>query len=472
MKQKVFCFLAVLCICVKLMAQPSATPAPGYIWVKTGTSNYISGATSTVPDISTGNTAYGTANDSDPSSCSQFCSGNCDGATTFGVSLFGAAGYPTGTVSNCEQRAVTLTQWTNAKPDAAVLNGATAGIVFLPTSADVTILRSASPGTVGTGAGSNINRGKLFGGFGGANTTRVNVTNNYNISWASTAFSGAVSGTEGWPQTGSFTANDPGGSNFSIYTDWYTGNYGNTITANNVTAIPVNNISQTGGNFEVVFGATSTLSASRQFGNADAFVETNAGMEGRASFAVLYDVWEILKILPLTLTDFSVKKTTAGALLRWKNNTPQNNAYYTIQKSYDGANWQNTGVVTASNNSNTVFSFEDTHLQGVKNNVYYRLQLTEYGGAKIYSNVLVLKIDDDSDLALLPIGKNTYKLVTASMHTNAKVSVYNFDGRLALQQNTTSYNSTINLNNLAAGIYIINISTQGISVNTRVRVLP
>lgn len=360
MMQKLFCLLILFSCSFSLFAQPSAIPAPGYYWAKTGTSSYTSGPLSTIPGITSGNTAYGAAGDSDPSSCAAFCSGNCDGATTFGVSLFGAAGYAAGTASNCEQRAVVLTQWNNAKPNSGVANGAVAGTVYLPVSAAVTVYRSPAPLTAGTGAGSETNHGKLFGGAGAGNTTQVNITNNYSISWMATAFSGAVSGTQSWSAAGSFTENDPGGSGYSTYRDWYTGSFGNTIATDNVTDIPVNAISQTGGNFEVVFGAATTLNITRSFGNADAFIESNPGMEGRAAYTVNYDIWQLVQVVPLKLSAFSAEKLNTKALLRWTNQTEINNLNYMVERSSDALHWAGRVTMTAQNTNGSPAEYQYT----------------------------------------------------------------------------------------------------------------
>ena len=134
-------FIAVLLFqFLPVFSQPTATPAPGYQWVKTGSSNYYSFLVSTIPNITNGTTNFGFLLDKDFSDCRGNCGGNCDGNSKYAVSLHGLNNtVPVGTNTNCEQRAIVINQWLNDFLDANITNGATIGKVQLPVSAKVTI---------------------------------------------------------------------------------------------------------------------------------------------------------------------------------------------------------------------------------------------------------------------------------------------------------------------------------------------
>jgi hypothetical protein len=442
---------------IRAFAQPAITPASGYTWVNTGTATYTAAPTSTTPNITSGNTNFGLAGDSDPLSCASFCGGSCDGLSVFGNSLFGVAYPAVATNTTCEQRAVTLAQWTNSKPASAVPNGSSVGIVHLPTNASITIIKALSPTTEGTGVGNSLNRGKLFGGAGAGNSTRVDVNNNYGITWKAPAFGAIADGTQTWNQTGSFTETDPGGSNYSAYNDWYAGSFGNTITSDNVYNIPVNLISQTGGNFEVVFAATSSLSVSRFFGNADAFVEASPGMEGRAKFTVDYTIWELKTILPLSLTTLNAKLLTANtAIINWKNESEVANTKYFLQRSYDGTNWQTIATLLDQDALNPIgnYTYKDATINPLQKQIYYKLQMEELAGRNYFSEIVNVENNTKNNFAVAHLlQKKLYQITTPNYDRSNHLKIYNSVGQLVQQQNLLSTSETINLQQLPTGTY-------------------
>lgn len=469
MKIKLY-FLVFILISIKTIAQPAITPAAGYFWQNTGTASYTAAPASTTPNITTGNTGFGQAADSDPMSCASFCAGNCDGIAVFGNSLFGAAYPAVATNTNCEQRAVTLTQWTNSKPSSAVPNGSSVGIVHLPTSATISILKAISPTTEGTGVGNSLNRGKLYGGFGGSNSTKIDVNNNYDISWKVPTFGTLVNGTQAWNQTGSFTTTDPGGTNYGGYNDWYAGSFGNTISTDNVYDIPTNLISQNGGNFEVIFAATSSLSVSRDFGNADAFVEASPGMEGRAKFKVDYAIWELKLILPLNLTTFNAKLLNSNSVvINWRNESEISKTKYFLQRSYNATKWETIAEQEDQDAANPVgnYSIKDITINPLENKIFYKLQLQEANGKTYFSDIAKVENINKNNFSIVPQNeKKTFIIFTATTDKSNVLKIYSTVGQLVQQQNLLSNNQFICLQYLPSGTYFFALSNAKGSLKT------
>ncbi len=453
-------FVILLFSSLMVFAQPSAIPAPGYQWVKTDTASYYSFLVGTIPNIITGSTSFGVF-DKDPADCSAHCGGNCDGIGTYAVSLFGINNtVPIGTNGNCEQRAIVINHWPNDFLDAGVSNGASNGKVYLPTSAKLTMKKSAVPLTPGCGAGSSGNKGKIFGGNGPGNTTKLNVVCNYDISWSSTAFGGIVSGGQSWIQNGNFTGEEPGSGNYSDYIDWIAGGFGNTIDTDSVYYIPASAVGQTGGNFEIVVVSSPTISVTREFGNADGLAESAPGMEGLADYRVQYDIWELQQTVPLRLGNFTGRLLSgSSAILNWINFSDFDNDRYIIERSYDGRHWQAAGTIAALTNTTAhtgQYSFTDKNIAAGESNIFYRLKLIERSGAVIYSTQVLIRNGQQVALSLVPTGsKNEYRLISSN-RGNCNICIVNTNGQVVKQfVSGSNDNNIINLNNLPSALYSI-----------------
>ena len=67
----------------------------------------------------------------------------------------------------------------------------------------------------------------------------------------------------------------------------------------------------------------------------------------------------------------------------------------------------------------------------------------------------------------MPLAMDFYNFYRASQNLNLSVRIVDFNGRTILQWNTTSMVENVNVSDLSAGIYLVEIS-QG-DVNTVVR---
>ncbi len=459
-------FLAtLLCTIVGLaIAQPSATPAAGFQWVKTGGSTYVSGPTSTTPDFSSGNTQFGLPNDSDPASAAGNCGGNADGfypgTTNPGTifdKLFGANnGSDPQTL--CEQRAINLTQWTNTNPNNGVMNGASAGTVFLPVSATLAILSGNN--SPGTGAGGTNNRAWIIGGNGPGNTSRFTCKVDYNINWSTLAFGGFSGGSGLVTQSSTFEGGEPGGGITQQTSNW-NANFGQSFSQN--FTVPISAISESGGSFEVKYVSNSTATVvSRVFGNADGMMAHDPGMEGRASFTVVYDIWQLQQILPIYLTQFSISKSNASNLLQWTTSSDAGNLGYNVQVSTDGASFTTIKYVPVQN-QNQGSNYTYAHFNTAQGRLYYRLQVVQANGSVLYSKTLSISNSPKHNLELIPNGSlNTYS-ISATVASKSIIKVYNSQAQYITTINLPAGSSTtsLDMSKYHPGIYVVQLITNG-----------
>ena len=95
--------------------------------------------------------------------------------------------------------------------------------------------------------------------------------------------------------------------------------------------------------------------------------------------------------LPLKLGDFTANRQSSGIQLNWETITEQNTSHFEIERSADGINFVSIGVVSASGNSTDKKYYSYTDRQPLAATNFYRLKLTDLGGAFTYSKVIAVK---------------------------------------------------------------------------------
>lgn len=168
--------------------------------------------------------------------------------------------------------------------------------------------------------------------------------------------------------------------------------------------------------------------------------------------------------LPIELLNFEAKVTAEGVLAEWTTATEINNDHFTIERSYDGQNFNAIGTVRGAGNSTQekYYSFLD-NAPG-KGIIYYRLKQTDYDGQFTYSQAVAVKINEKV------IGINVYPNPTHDVLNfqfeadggDAIIKVIDMTGRVALEEKKNFkqgvVSSFINLKELANGVYYLTIS--------------
>ncbi|MDB5271880.1 MAG: hypothetical protein JWO58_247 [Chitinophagaceae bacterium] len=109
------------------------------------------------------------------------------------------------------------------------------------------------------------------------------------------------------------------------------------------------------------------------------------------SFNVPDDTVIVYEICPLPVTwlSFTGEKTAKEQVkLNWSTAIETNNAFFHVQKSLDGTEWQTIGTVNGNGTSNSVHDYtftDDIPQQGVN---YYRLQQVDTDGNEAYSKII------------------------------------------------------------------------------------
>ena len=98
--------------------------------------------------------------------------------------------------------------------------------------------------------------------------------------------------------------------------------------------------------------------------------------------------FENVILLPIEIINFSGAKNGNSNELKWTTLTEMNSAYFTIEKTVDGKNYDKVGTVEGAGNSfiNNEYSLTDFHVENSIN--YYRLSQTDFEGKSKYSELI------------------------------------------------------------------------------------
>ena len=168
--------------------------------------------------------------------------------------------------------------------------------------------------------------------------------------------------------------------------------------------------------------------------------------------------------LPAKLLSFNAKELAKGTAISWVATNEQDTRDYYIQKSIDGKNWKEIGMVAAKKSAgNNSYSFTDYESNsGV---TYYRLRQLDIKGSNIYSAIVRTGVASENGFSINhnTIFSNRINLsINSTDNTELLFEVYSLNGQHIARQKVsmhTGYNQN-NLQlpeNLAGNMYILSV---------------
>lgn len=170
--------------------------------------------------------------------------------------------------------------------------------------------------------------------------------------------------------------------------------------------------------------------------------------------------------LPVELLSFSGSCEESKNSIEWQTASEHNCAYFDLQKSRDGENWQTIQTLTAAGNSNEHLTYNAIDENAHSGNNYYRLnQVDNDGKSKLYGPILVSCAESNKAYVTTypnPSGSN-FNLLANNLSFSGESELKIFDSRgFAVISRTIEIKDGINLfvidETLSPGIYFISIS--------------
>lgn len=162
--------------------------------------------------------------------------------------------------------------------------------------------------------------------------------------------------------------------------------------------------------------------------------------------------------LPLHLVAFKGVYRAGGVDLDWETVDEKNSSHFELQHATDGIRFSTLVMVPARRALSNHYSYR--HLQPVSEN-YYRLKMIDADGSYTYSEVVLVRNNDGADAGNYRVYPNPAKEWVTIRSNHAPVSgrllLYDFTGRLVLEQAITGQETKLSLAGYPAGMYLLQL---------------
>ncbi|HVX26758.1 MAG TPA: T9SS type A sorting domain-containing protein [Parafilimonas sp.] len=173
-------------------------------------------------------------------------------------------------------------------------------------------------------------------------------------------------------------------------------------------------------------------------------------------------------ILPLSFLSFTATKQNLSVSLNWQTVNETNNNYFSVEKSSDGKIFNQISKVYSKDNSSKTQSYNATDVHPVQGWNYYRLKQVDKDGKFSYSSIASAFFDDNEMIIIHPNPANNFIYIDGLQENNsAGVFITDLNGKTLGSIKTNQSSNKINIQNLSAGIYYINIVQNGKSIKQK-----
>lgn len=156
--------------------------------------------------------------------------------------------------------------------------------------------------------------------------------------------------------------------------------------------------------------------------------------------------------LPLELLNFYGMQNSNTVDLFWETVNEVNTAYFAIEKSYDGVQWEEIGTVEAAGNSiyNLSYSFTDESLKNGNN--YYRLKQFDIDGSYTECYVICIEVKKGNS-AIVYHSNGTLSL--KEIQDFYKYKIVNMNGTTVFEEQIIENNRSLETYFIPNGLYIL-----------------
>ena len=160
--------------------------------------------------------------------------------------------------------------------------------------------------------------------------------------------------------------------------------------------------------------------------------------------------------LPVTLVNFTAKKTAKGNLISWSTTTEVNNAGFEIQRSADAKSFARIARFDGNGNSKSSHTYQFIDTDPFPSS-YYKLKQIDFDGTTTYSHQVFV----NAEISALKLYPNPTKgdFTLESTDSDNPVLIYDLLGQKVLEMKGKGIR-TLQTDQLSRGIYIIQVGSK------------
>lgn len=144
--------------------------------------------------------------------------------------------------------------------------------------------------------------------------------------------------------------------------------------------------------------------------------------------------------LPVELLKFTATPIGRNVILEWSTASEINNDYFRIERSSDGVEFNEIGIVQGNGNSTMTHFYEFTDEAPPTGTAYYRLAQTDYDGTVNYSHPIAVNLKakagtiQDFTISSLPISETLSIHFLSGVNSTATIFVYDVLGKICIKE--------------------------------------
>ncbi len=179
--------------------------------------------------------------------------------------------------------------------------------------------------------------------------------------------------------------------------------------------------------------------------------EVSFGVEGFSGFFI----GSVASPLPVRLVSFSGSAEAENTVgLRWEVVDQQNIEAYTVEYSPNGTNFEEAGIVAATQTPETRYTFRHMPLRG-KGIAYYRLRISEADGTRSNSNIISVNLPGRSLASVYPVPADYGFWVEGQGVAGTTARLVNIQGIVLKTWAISSDKQYVDISLLPSGIYFV-----------------
>jgi hypothetical protein len=175
------------------------------------------------------------------------------------------------------------------------------------------------------------------------------------------------------------------------------------------------------------------------------------------------------KALPITLISFQANRNDNEVVVNWATADETNNAFFTIERSSNGFNFETIGTVAGAGNSDVLNNYSFINTRPLAGNNFFRLKQTDVSGEFTYSEIVRVFIEffiATGEFSVYPnpiqTGESLNIKYSVSEESRLGIKLVSTSGQVLLNQNETVYPESgelsIPTNKLQRGLTLVIIT--------------